>query len=422
MWGFTLCGSLNGLRLTGDAMKKIYLAAFLLFPVLTFILGSPSRAHSQFTWPLGCEQGSLPSHDPKNPADQLIVICIPPNWNGRLIIYAHGFVPEQAPLELPSDELTLSDGTFVPNLFLSQGFAFATSSFHKNGVAIEQGAEDLNKLLQYFKSVIPANSLQKVFVTGASEGGLIALLLLEHYPGKYDAGLALCAPVGGAPDLIKYTYDFRVVFDYFFPTVFTFPPNQPEPFGAVDVPENAFLFWETVYVPRIITALMSDQSATAQLLNVTKAAIDVANTSSVFTTALSLLFYSIFGTNDQIATAGAIPYDNRSTTYVGSTDDAALNAGVERIESDGRARAYARRFYQPIGNLHAPLVTLHNTLDPVVSFSHEQIYRELVAQKHKSAFLTVIEVDGYGHCDFTAQEVFDAFTLMVQQAEAQLPN
>jgi hypothetical protein len=248
-------------------MKKFYPAAFLLFAVLTLILGSPSPVHSQFTWPPGCEQGSLPSHDPKNPADQLIVICIPPNWNGRLVIYAHGFVPAQAPLELPSDELTLADGTFVPNLFLSQGFAFATSSFHKNGVAIEQGAEDLNRLLQYFRSVVPPRSLQKVFITGASEGGLIALLLLEHYPGKYDAGLALCAPVGGAPDLIRYTYDFRVVFDYFFPTVFTFPPNQPgeQPFGAVDVPENAFLFWESVYIPRIVAALQSEPLATAQL-------------------------------------------------------------------------------------------------------------------------------------------------------------
>ncbi len=169
-------------------MKKIYLAAFLLFPVLTLILGSPSPAHSQFTWPQICEQGSLPSHDPKNPADQLIVICIPPNWNGRLVIYAHGFVPEQAPLELPSDELTLADGTFVPNLFLAQGFAFATSSFHKNGVAIEQGAEDLNKLLQYFRSVVPPQSLQKVFITGASEGGLIALLLLERLSGKIRCG------------------------------------------------------------------------------------------------------------------------------------------------------------------------------------------------------------------------------------------
>jgi pimeloyl-ACP methyl ester carboxylesterase len=399
-------------------MKKIYVAAFLLFPVLTLILGSPVPAHSQFTWPPVCQEGSLPSHDPKNPADQLIVICIPPNWNGRLVIYAHGFVPPQAPLELPSDELTLPDGTpngtFVPNLFLSQGFAFATSSFHKNGVAIEQGAEDLNKLLQYFKSVISPRSLQKVFITGASEGGLITLLLLERYPGKYDAGLALCAPVGGSPDLIRYVYDFRVVFDYFFPTVFTF--------GAVDVPEDAFSFWESVYVPLIIAALKTDPLATAQLLNVTKAAIDLADPSSVITTALSLLFYSIFNTNDQIATAGGIPYDNSSTTYVGSTNDAALNAEVERIESDGRARAYARRFYQPTGTLHGPLVTLHNTLDPVVPFGHEDTYSDLVAQKHKSAFLSILPVDSYGHCDFTAQEVFDAFALMVQQAEAQPVN
>jgi pimeloyl-ACP methyl ester carboxylesterase len=406
-------------------MKKISLAAFVLFPFLTLILGLPSSAHSRFTWPPVCQEGSLPSHDPKYPADQLIVICIPPNWNGRLVIYAHGFVPAQAPLELPSDELTLADGTFVPNLFLSQGFAFATSSFHKNGVSIEQGAEDLNKLLEHFKKIVPPHSLTKVFITGASEGGEIALLLLERYPGKYDAGLALCAPVGGSPDLIKYTYDFRVVFDYFFPAVFTFPPNQPgeKPFGAVDVPENAFLFWETVYVPRIITALTTDLFATAQLFNVTKAAIDPTDlSSSAITTALSLLFYSIFGTNDQIATARGIPYDNRSTTYVGSTNDAALNAKVERIESDGRARAYARRFYQPNGNLHGPLVTLHTTLDEVVPFQHEVNYSNLVAQKGKSAFLSIVPVPRYGHCNFTSQEVFQGFALMVQQAEAQLVN
>jgi len=405
-------------------MKRIHLADFLLFPVLTVILGSPIPAHSQFTWPSVCQEGSLPSHDPKNQVDQSIVICIPPNWNGRLVIYAHGFVAPQAPLELPSDELTLSDGTFVPNLFLSQRFAFATSSFHKNGVAIEQGAEDLNKLLQHFKSVVSPRSLQKVFITGASEGGLIALLLLERFPGRYDAGLALCAPVGGAPDLIRYAYDFRVVFDYFFPIVFRFPPNQPgeKPFGAVDVPQNAFLFWESVSVPRVIAALTGDPQATAQLLNVTQAPIDLADPTSAITTALSLLFYSIFGANDQIATAGGIPYDNRSTTYVGSTNDAALNNEVERVETDGRARAYARRFYQPIGNLHAPLVTLHNTADPVVPFQHEVNYSTLVAQKSKSAFLSVIPVPRYGHCNFTSQEVIQAFALMVQQAEAQVVN
>jgi pimeloyl-ACP methyl ester carboxylesterase len=398
-------------------MKKICLAAFLLFSVFTLILGSPVPAHSQ--WPSVCQQDSLPSHDPKNPADQLIVVCIPPNWNGRLVVYAHGFVLPHLSLALPFDELRLN-GTFVPQELLLRGFAFVTSSFRKNGVAIEQGAEDLNKLLQHFKSMMSPGSLDKVYIVGGSEGGLIALRLLERFPGKYDAGLALCAPLGGSATLIKYIYDFRVVFDYFFPTVFTF--------GAFDVPKGAFLLWDTPdpndsdYVKLITDALINDPLATAQLFSVTKAPVDPADPRSLITTALLLLGYNIFGSNDLKATVGGILFDNRSTTYTGSLDDPTLNAGVERIKADGRARAYARRFYQPSGNLHAPLVTLHNTLDPVVPFEHEEIYEELVAQKHKSAFLTVMEVDGYGHCDFTAQEVLDAFALMVQQAEAQLIN
>ena len=401
-------------------MEKFFSASFLLSAVLTVILAFPGYAHSQ--WHPACQEGSLPSHDPKYPADQLIITCIPPNWNGQLVLYAHGYVPPQFALALPVDELTV-DGTFVPNVLLAQGFAFATTSFHKNGVAIEQGGEDLNKLLQYFKSLVPPGSLGKVYLVGGSEGGLIALRLFERFQGKYDGAVALCAPVGGSADFIKYAYDFRVVFDYFFPTVFTFPPNQAgeQPFGAIDVPQAAFQFWESVYVPRIIAALSGNPLATAQLFKVTKAAIDPSDPTSVVETAVPLLSYGIFGANDLVATSGGVPYDNRSTTYVGSADDAGLNAGVERIQSDGRARAYAKRFYEPIGNLHDPLVTLHNVLDPLVPFQQEIEYQGLVTKK-KSAFLTVLPVARYGHCDFTAGEVIDAFSLMIQQAGGQLLN
>ena len=405
-------------------MKRISLAAFLLFAISTFILGSVIPARSQFTWPPVCQEGSLPSHDPKYPADQLIVICVPPNWNGQLVIYARGYRAPQAPLALPIDEHTLPDGTFFPDAVLTRGFAFATSSFHKNGVAIEQGAADLNELLEHMITLLPQGSLQKVYIAGGSEGGLIALMLLERFPEKYNAGLALCAPVAGSLDFIKHAYDFRVVFDYFFPNVFTFPPNQPgeKRFGAVNVPENAFLFWESDYVPRIVAALKSDLLSTIQLFTVTKAAIDPKDPSSAVETALLLLFYSIFGANDLIATSGGIPYDNRFTTYFGSTNDAAVNAGVERVASDKIARAYARQFYQPNGNLQRPLVTLHNVLDPLVPFQHELKYARLVAQKRKLAFLSLLPVARYGHCNFTSEEVFQAFTLMLLRAGGQAVN
>jgi hypothetical protein len=50
------------------------------------------------------------------------------------------------------------------------------------------------------------------------------------------------------------------------------------------------------------------------------------------------------------------------------------------------------------------------------------LYSNLVARTGKSAFLNIVPVPRYGHCNFTEQEVFQAFALMVHQAQAQLIN
>lgn len=342
-------------------MKKGFVFAFFI-SVTAVLLGMMPLAKAET--PIACNPGvgSLPSNDPKYPASQLTLICKPVAWNGNLIVYAHGYVPPQDPLALPLDELTLADGTFVPEAFLSLGFAFATSSYHKNGVATEQANHDLLDLITYFETSVPPGSLQRVFIVGASEGGLVAIQLLEQHPDRFDAGLALCAPAGGAPTHIEYAGDFRVVFDYFFPDVF--------PFGAFDVPANAFKDWETVYKPRISAAMTTNPSATTQLFNVTRAAADPADPASFIETAIGLLFFSISGTPDLIGTTGGIPYDDRFTFYVGS-HNLALNRGVERIRGNGDAERYAQEFYQTTGKLNRPLVTLHTTLDPSVPFKHE---------------------------------------------------
>ena len=397
--------------------REKVLLAVLFFLALTLDLIVPALTFAQVSFPSECQQGTLPTDDLKFPGHQLILVCIPANWNGNLVLYAHGYVAPQAPLALPVGELTL-DGTFVPQLLLAQGFAFATSSYHKNGVAIEQARNDLNDLLAYFKTLIPQGSLQNVLLIGASEGGLIAVELLERNPNDYDGGLALCGSIGGSLQQIHYAYDFRVVFDYFFPTVFSFPPGQPDErhFGAFDVPENAYLLWPTVYEPRIIAALTNDPQSAAQLFRVTGAAVDPKDPSTTIDTALAVLSYNIFGTNDTIATTGGIPYDNRLRIYFGSTNDAALNRGVERIKGDARAELYAFRFYQSTGELHQPLVTLHNTLDPAVPFRHELTYSALTALQRRLRFSSVLPVPTYGHCEFTTEQILGAFSLMVQQA------
>ena len=162
---------------------KSRLAVFLLLITAPVILLS-ATVIAQSQLPPSCQEGSLPSGDPKYPADQLILVCIPANWNGALVVYAHGFVPPQFPLALPLAELTLSDVTFVPQIFLSQGFAFATSSYHKNGAVTQQGANNLAQLVDHFRSLRPHRSSQKGFLIGASEGGLVVMQLIERHPRK----------------------------------------------------------------------------------------------------------------------------------------------------------------------------------------------------------------------------------------------
>ena len=389
-------------------MKR--LIAISVTALTVFLLASAVSAAAP--WPAECVEGSLPGNDPRYPSDQLILTCVPANWNGSLVVYAHGYVPVQLPLFLPAGELTLSDGRTIPEVLLSLGYAFATSSYHKNGYAVEQAGRDLNALVDYFRDTVATGPVHHVFITGASEGGVITVMLLEQHPERYSAGLALCGPIGGMPYQIKYLGDFRVIFDYFFPAVF--------PFGAMDIPPYAYLDWDTFYVPAIVGAVQSDPSSTDQLFKVTRAARDPGDPTSAATTALSDLFYSIWATNDAIQTAGGEPYGNLFTRYRGSVNDYALNVGVERVRPDATAQAYIRSFYQTSGKLDRPLVTLHTTLDGLVPFEHELRYLGLALLSGRIANLTVLPVRRYGHCAFTTEEILGAFAVMVLRSGGSL--
>lgn len=385
--------------------------------MLISLLGFPAvgRAAASGPWPgaPACQEGTLAATGPYG--YQLTLVCMPAYWNGILIVYAHGFVPVQSELALPAGELsqiTLPGGITFVDMLLSLGFGFATSSYSKNGYAVGQAEADLNALVASFKSAHP--DLVKVLVVGASEGGLITTELIERDWQTYSGGLALCGPVGGAPYQVKYLGDFRVVFDYFFPEVFDF--------GVEDVLPNAWRSWDK-YTQSIGFALQSSPDNTAQLFNVTHAALDVADpANSALSTSLQTLFYSIWETPDTIATAGGNPYGNRITRYRGSADDRLLNHNVERVTADAAAVKYMLRYYQTTGYLQRPLVTLHTTQDPQVPFNHELIYYNLVLSKGRLGYLTILPVFRYGHCNFTPGEALGAFGLLLAKTGLSTPS
>ena len=326
-------------------------------------------------------------------------------WNGSLVVFAHGFVVPSEPIAVPLDQLSIG-GAFLPAAFNAQGYACAASSYSKNGLAIVQGVNDTRDLVQNILQ--PSLHPSRVYMIGASEGGLVAALSAEQLPHIYNVAGAACGPLGSFQAQVNYFGDFRVVFDYFFPGVI--PPSP------VSIPLEVMYDWETVYVPKITAALAANPSATAQLISVMRAPV-TSDPTTVAETVLGALSYNVFATDDAIATLGGQPFDNHDRIYLGSANDFLLNLKIERFRAAPSALAAIAAQYETSGKLKMPLVTLHTTEDPVIPYWQETLYTVKTLAAGTFLKRTNLPVSAYGHCAFTAQEVFDAFGIMVLRAQ-----
>ena len=93
---------------------------------------------------------------------------------------------------------------------------------------------------------------------------------------------------------------------------------------------------------------------------------------------------------------------------VGGIPQPDVNAGVDRFTSHPNAVNYLRHWYTPTGKTRIPVVTLHNTLDPDVPFSHQEAYAGMATAAGSSDLLVQVPVARYVPCDFTAQEAIGA--------------
>ena len=340
-------------------------------------------------------------------------ICLPADgtdWNGDLVVYAHGYVAYNQPVAIPQDQLSFPDGTSIPVLVTGLGYAFATTSYRENGLAPLTGLEDVVDLVAIFKAAHPET--RRVFLIGPSEGGWVTALGIERYPDVFSAGLSLCAPVGDFPRQINYWGDFRVVFDTFFPGVI--------PGEAMDIPQEVIDNWETVYLPAVQAAVTANPSKLTQLLRVTSAPYALRDPATKLQTVEDLLWYSVFATNDGRAKLGGQPFENMKRRYTGSSNNTRLNRLVARYSADPAALA-AMTAYQTSGVLSRPLITMHTTGDPVIPYFHQSLYLQKVRASGSLPLYEHIAVPRYGHCSFQSNEALAGFALMVYKTTGLVP-
>jgi pimeloyl-ACP methyl ester carboxylesterase len=336
-------------------------------------------------------------------------VCMPSlvPWNRDLLVFAHGYVPPNAPIAIPEDQMVI-DGQYLPDAAGMLGYAFATTSYSVNGLAVRPALDDLVELVALFRAAHP--TVRRVYLVGVSEGGLIATLAAEQAPGAFDGALAMCGPIGDFSAQTNYFGDFRNVMDFFFPGLL---PGSP-----ISVPQALMDNWET-YRDTVVAPRLMDPSSLlsmTQVLQVTQAAIDPANPiSSAQTTTAGVLWYNVFATNDAIEKLGGQPYDNSLRVYTGSYNDAALNLAIQRFTASPVALARIATDLTTTGNPRIPLVTMHNTLDPIVPYLHEPLYQAKVTAQGRAGWYAHYPVQSYGHCAFTLPNVQRALTDLAQR-------
>jgi hypothetical protein len=348
-------------------------------------------------------------------------LFVPAGWNGRLVVYAHGFFDPQDPLALPdaAPPIVRDWVAALRENLLQANYAVAYSSYSENGWAVRDGAMRTQELPRLFAKHF--GEPDKTYLVGRSLGGLIGLMLVEraHHRRSWaepSGVLALCAPVGGGLLQTDYIANVRVVFDHFFPGLIPGNVLSVEPFDLSTI------------IPTIVGAITgTPQGVQKALALATVDQIQLPWTGnfadgSLINSLLRALVYNIRGAKDLLErTNGGSPFDNTETIYThGGTPDSALNnpdTGVGRFEDDKRAVKYLHRFYQPEGEFKVPVLTLHTTLDPEAPFFHEQALAAIGAQEGNSEWLVQQHYNRYGHCNFTPAEAADAFSRLVTWAE-----
>ena len=108
------------------------------------------------------------------------------NWNGSVLLLAHGFRPDGAPQLADLEE---SNPQFIA--LRNSGWLVASTSFRRNGMIIRDAIDDLDQLRDHIAKV--HGQPKRVFVQGESMGGTIATLMAERSPGRYAGFLAIGA-------------------------------------------------------------------------------------------------------------------------------------------------------------------------------------------------------------------------------------
>ena len=309
---------------------------------------------------------------------------VPADWNGDLVMLAHGYEPVGAPRSTP---MTANDSTAA---LLSAGYAVAQSAYASQGWAVADAITDMERLRQHALGEL--KRVHHTWLLGFSMGGAVTLGSLERYPQHYTGGASLCGANLSGEQIATDLLTTLVAFDYFFPNAEGLPASGLASREAAALPQGALY-------QGIAGALQQNP----QHAGVLARRLQVAPDALAGTISLHALVLHELATR-----SGGMPVGNRGVVYRGFGDDTAFNAGVQRLDAVPAAQADVRAKLALSGALKRPLVIQFNNNDPTIVPHMQTVYPQLAAHAGARPLPRVLPAAGEGHCGFSEADVVEA--------------
>jgi hypothetical protein len=315
----------------------------------------------------------------RDSAGAFYLIAVPAQWNGILVLHAHG----GPTLGAPKPERSVEDLERWA-IVVKAGYAWAGTTFHQGGVAVHAAAEDTERLRRIFVAHVARPHLTVLHGQswGASVAAVAASMFTDDGTGHrpYDGVLLSSGVLAGGSQAYDFRLDLRVIYQYLC-------GNHPSPDEAqyplaIGLPAGATL--TSAGLRRRVEACLGvdkpQAQRTAEQQRKVKTIVDVVKIPA--SSIESHLSWGTFLFRDvvQLRTGGRSPFGNDGVHYTGSADDAALNAAVARYVADPQALATFAADTDPNGRIPVPVLTVHGIDDPTAFVEMEDSFRRTMEQ------------------------------------------
>ncbi|MGE3593914.1 MAG: hypothetical protein AB7N70_00080 [Dehalococcoidia bacterium] len=330
-------------------------------------------------------------------------IEVPLQWNGVLVLYAHGYRGD-------TPEVWVSDSPIRPHL-IENGYAWAASSYRQNGYRPDIGLEDTLALKSLF--VERYGEPRLTILEGSSMGGHVLAAAMELHQVEFQGALAECPAIGIG--VVDYLLAFGAAAEFVSGVDLFDAPDAPSfvrtalsewlpAVGAGSVPTEKGRAFQSVAKYLMGGALPFWQEGLAERT----------------TRAANLL---LLADPNRMATPAGRAADTRHVQYridpgLGFTAEE-INQGTRRFAPAPGSRLVSDNavFAELTGRIVAPVITLHTTGDAYVPFALEQDYRRLTIAAGTADYLVQRAIRRPGHCQFEAPEVTRAFDDLMRWVE-----